>query len=106
MKKGFLCLLLLCLSGCVNGYTLIREPDSDAVKIIILADENERELVNLQIENTEVVFCQNDCTQEIEEAENEYADGLVAVGNTALQAIDSYENTNEILKNKKRKKKI
>ena len=96
MKKGFLCLLLLCLSGCVNGYTLIREPDSDAVKIVILADENERELVNLQIENTEVVFCQNDCTQEIEEAENEYVDGLVAVGNTVLQAIDSYENTNEI----------
>ena len=95
MKKVWLCLLFF-LSGCVNGYTLIRESDSDVIKIIILTDENEREWVSSPIDNTEVVFCQSDCKQEIKNAEDEYVDGIVAVGEAALQAVSEYENPNQI----------
>ena len=86
MKKVWLCLLFF-LSGCVNGYTLIRESDSDVIKIIILTDENEREWVSSPTDNTEVVFCQSDCKQEIKNDEDEYVDGIVAVGEAALQAV-------------------
>lgn len=95
MKKVWLCLLFF-LSGCVNGYTLIRESDSDVIKIIILTDENEREWVSSPIDNTEVVFCQSDCKQEIKNAEDEYVDGIVAVCEAALQAVSEYENPNQI----------
>lgn len=96
MKKGLLCILLL-LAGCTNGYTLSRNSESDEMKIYLLADEEAKELVNtLRIEHVQISFCRMDCKEEIEKAEDEYADGLIAVGEIALQAVHDYANPNHI----------
>ena len=96
MKKSWLCMLLI-LAGCTSGYTLSRNSESDETKILLLADVKEKEMVStLQIEYVEISFCQEDCMEEIKKAENEYADGLIAVGEIALQAVHDYNNPNHI----------
>lgn len=96
MKKGWLCVFLF-LSGCASGYTLSRNPESDLTKILLLADDKEEWLSTLpEIDDVEVHFCQSDCKDEIEMAEKEYVDGLIAVGDTALKAVFEYANPNQI----------
>lgn len=96
MKKILLCLLLV-VAGCTNGYTLIRSPESDVIKMILLVDEQQKELVEgLQMESVQIRFCSENCAEEIKKCEHEYVDVLAIYGQRVMQAIDEYENVNHI----------
>lgn len=96
MKKLILCLILL-LSGCNNEYTLIRNEIGDEIKFGLIIDENEKDLITgLTINHTDVYVCKENCLKQIMELEKEYVDGLVLIGEQALNAINQFDNENQI----------
>lgn len=96
MKKILLCLVLL-LSGCKNGYTLIRNPESDVIKLGLVVSETDKHLIEgLDIDVQFTYVCNMDCLKRFNDLEKEYVDGIVLVGEEVIQSFENFENKNNI----------
>lgn len=96
MKKLLLCLVLL-LSGCKNGYTLIRNPESDVIKLGLVVSETDKHLIEgLDIDVQFTYVCNMDCLKRFNDLEKEYVDGIVLVGEEVIQSFENFENKNNI----------
>lgn len=96
MKKIVLCLLLL-IGGCKNGYTLIRNPKSDDIKIGLIIDEDEKDLIDgINIQVDQIYVCKQDCVNKMIALEKEYVDGMILIGEKVFQSFQTYENINRI----------
>lgn len=96
MKKLLLCLVLL-LSGCKNGYTLIRNPESDVIKLGLVVSETDKHIIEgLDIDVQFTYVCNMDCLKRFNDLEKEYVDGIVLVGEEVIQSFENFENKNNI----------
>lgn len=98
MKKWLLCFVLF-VSGCRNGYTLSRNHITDHVKILFVSDESEESLVQeFYYENVDIqkVVCDAACLGKIQEAKENYIDGIVINGEKSKTVWESIQNVNQI----------
>ena len=96
MKKLLLCLVLL-LSGCKNGYSVERNPESDVIKIGLVVNEKDKYLIEGLDLNVQLSYvCNLDCKKRFNDLEKEYVDGIVLIGEEVNRLFESYENKNHI----------
>lgn len=96
MKKWLLCIILL-LSGCKNGYTIQRNPESDVIKMGLVVSENEKHLIEGLDLNVQYIYvCHLDCEKRFKDLENEYVDGIVLIGEEVNRLFGMFENKNHI----------
>ncbi|MGN1344376.1 MAG: hypothetical protein ACI4U3_07330 [Traorella sp.] len=96
MKKIILCFLVI-LCGCSSNYTLIRNPQSDVIKIALVVDEKDAYLFeNMTLNRTTLYVCNQACLDKLYEAENNYVDGLILMGENVMSALTFFDNKNDI----------
>ena len=96
MKKLILCIVLF-LNGCNAQYISNRYSQSDKIMITLIVDEQDMFIVDgLDIDVDNIYICKDDCLNKFYEAEKNYVDGILCLGNSSNESLINYNNVNHI----------